>query len=333
MSSSPEKFRLPPVIEYNQCDSLESSQSTAETTLIPSSSFSPETSPSSSLRHRGTPTQCFFELPTIVEKGIRRRRLQPPTELILQEGRSKWIILAWTLVFILAVGLVGSGFPSPTSSLQVEALPAKMRRQLIQSKITQHPPGSSFTIRLKGSRLGLVRKAVDRYSRCPSVHEIQLDWRGSSAAPSASYFSSNKVATLESKTLKGVLLLDETVSLSCEDIKRGFWEWRKDPSRPVGFFPLLQYNSKYSLLSDRALFVHKIYLTSAKASFLHHVCQEWVLSARISAMSEKHPIAMAWKSSKAMSYSSDPTCQLQVSGALNVPNLPSTDIIFVGASK
>eukprot|EP00977_Amphora_coffeiformis_P009148 scaffold2072_cov162-Amphora_coffeaeformis.AAC.16 len=332
MSSSLDKFRLPPVIECSQCDSFESSQSTAETTLIPSSSFSSETSPSSALRQRGTPTQCW-ELPTIVEKGARRRRLQPPTELILQDGRNKWMILAWTLVFILAIGLVGYGLPSSKKVLQVEPLPAEMKRQLTQAKIAHHPPGSSFTIRLKGSRLGLVRKAVDRYSRCPSVQEIQIDWRGSTAAPSTSYFSSKKVVPLESKTLKSVLLLDETVTLSCEDIKRGFLEWRKDPTRPVGFFPLLQYTSKYSLLSDRALFVHKIYLTRTVTSSFHHACQEWVLSAWISAMSEKHPIAMAWKSSKAMTYSSDPTCLSLISNSLNVPNLPSTDTIYVGASK
>jgi len=329
MSYSVEKFRLPPVIECSQCDSFESSQSTAETTLIPSST---ETSPcSSALRHRGTPTRCF-ELPTIVEKGAYRRRLQPPTELFLQEGLSKWLVLAWILMFVLSVGLVVHGLSSSTSSLQVEALPGEMARQLIQSKITQHPPGSSFTIRLKGSRLGLVRKAVDQYSRCPSVHEIQLDWRGSSAAPSANYFSSNKVVPLKSKTLKGVLLLDETVTLSCEDIKRGFLEWRKDPTRPVGFFPLLQYDSAYSLLSDKALFVHKIYLSGTSSSF-QHVCQEWVLSGRISTMSEKHPIAMAWKSSKAVTYSSDTSCVSQVSDALYVPNLPYTNTIFVGASK
>lgn len=334
------RFPMPPVIEctnsLDKCDSFESSQSTADTTLIPCSSFSTDTSPSTALRHRGgagTPTYTF-ELPTIVEKGPYKRRLQHPLDCPTSSLHTRWQMIAWTFVFVLALGCIGyMGSPLLSSNpLQMEPLPLEMKRHLLLAKIMQHPPGKSFTIRLQASHVTLLKKAVRRYADCPGVHEIQLDWKGGHPAPEASFLASPKVVPVRNKPLKGVFLLDETVYLTCDDLARGFSEWRKDPSRSVGFIPLFQKGSHYSFLSDRALFVHRSFLPSTTTSTTH-ACQEWVVSARVAAISRKHAVAVASKSAGTSSYSADPSCHSFVSDSLAVSDLPSTNTIYVGARK
>ena len=146
------------------------------------------------------------------------------------------------------------------------------------------------------------------------------------------------------KPLKGVLLLDETVvSLTCDDLQRGFSEWRRDPTRSVGFFPLWQEDSRYSMLSDRALFVHRSFLPTRTDSAtmattttrtLSHACQEWVISARVAAVSQKHAIAMASKSAQRFhDDAAHSSCNAVVADALAVSDLPSTGKWFVGGLK
>jgi Glycosyl transferase family 64 domain len=142
------------------------------------------------------------------------------------------------------------------------------------------------------------------------------------------HHASHKVGPVDAATTHAaVFLLHERLSLDCGDLTRAFAEWKKEPTRMVGFFPLLQppppppppslrqeavsivrsrnnhdddkmnaRRNNYSLLSDRALFVHKLYLPEAMRTVLRqessHVCREYMLAARIAAISNQAPVAM-----------------------------------------
>jgi hypothetical protein len=88
--------------------------------------------------------------------------------------------------------------------------------------------------------------------------------------------------------------------------------WRSDPSRLVGFFPFLHSSAgkedgykngpvrlekvqlgtgSYSLVSNRAAFVHRLYL-NALSSFDQESCQHVLLSLQVAAISAKPPVAV-----------------------------------------
>ena len=56
--------------------------------------------------------------------------------------------------------------------LQYETAP------IILEEIKRQSPGKEFSILLKGSRLDFMQQALDNYSRCSSVREIQMDMDG-----------------------------------------------------------------------------------------------------------------------------------------------------------
>lgn len=364
------RFSLPPVVECapyleknNKEDSYHSSDddsSTAESTLIPSSSFSNDTfngSPAAPplRRHRGytTPTAAVLELPTIVEKSLRQKRRLTGTpssswSTVLATrcrpaSRTKLMKnIIWSLLIVVAVWcMCCDSVLTESDPLQVGTVPTEMERQLFQAKILHNPPGYTFTIILRGSRLSVLRTAVKRYQDCPGVHAIQLDWTGTdSPPPPLDFLDSPKTEQAGSKTRKSVLLLDESVSLSCDDIARGFIEWKRDPVRSVGFFPLVLENGSYALLSDRALFVHRSYylLTHHHRHYpsRQHPCQEWVLSGRISVMSHKHALAMMMHKSTTvppdiiLDADGASSCHPLVAEKLSVSDLPGTRTIYVG---
>jgi hypothetical protein len=111
-----------------------------------------------------------------------------------------------------------------------------------------------------------------------------------------------------------VLLLDEDVIFTCDELERGFRLWRLNPDRMVGFFPyrhaipypqpLFEYTTsataspialgsgKYELISNRAAFVHREYLESFD-SIEDSACRPFALSVHCTAISAKAPLAVA----------------------------------------
>ena len=96
------------------------------------------------------------------------------------------------------------------------------------------------------------------------------------------------MAPVEGLTTDAVLLLDERVRLSCRELDRAFSEWKLDPGRFVGFLP--GGDSEYSLVSDSAAFVHRFYLSRR---IFDKECASFLLSAYVSTLSAKQPIALA----------------------------------------
>jgi hypothetical protein len=97
-----------------------------------------------------------------------------------------------------------------------------------------------------------------------------------------------------------IFLLQEGASFSCADLARGFSEWKIDPVRVVGFFSDGESNSpsQYSLLSDRAMFVHRLYLStppvlSFQSPIIQEECQHLALSAYLAALSSHSPLLIS----------------------------------------
>lgn len=90
----------------------------------------------------------------------------------------------------------------------------------------------------------------------------------------------------------------------------GFQAWRKDPRRLVGFLGykgtsvygkslddlehVIPGTGSYAFVSDRAMFVHKLYLDSL-SNKKRHGCCDVSLSAQVSAAFEKSPLVVKAK--------------------------------------
>jgi len=223
----------------------------------------------------------------------------------------------------------------------------------IMEKIHSKSTSPEYTIRIKGSRLDLISQSLDFHHQCLSVKSVQVEWTDSSRPLPKSILNhkSGKVEMMQKPKTTALLLLDEDVILSCDEIERGasltvpsldiyllitdtglhgshpfffsfyylpftaFREWRKDPSRLVGFYPYHHLDAKqqqessslrskpdyrfrpvsrgegaYSILADRAVFVHNLYLRSLPSD--PHNCQQLGLSIVVSSITSKPPIAV-----------------------------------------
>ena len=99
--------------------------------------------------------------------------------------------------------------------LQHEA--PRVRRLIETSKIPD-----SFTIRLSGSRPDLLERSIDVLTRCASVEEVQVEWKSSMRPPRQLFrHTSHKVSRVERLVTNAVLLLDEDVLFTCEELERG----------------------------------------------------------------------------------------------------------------
>lgn len=205
-------------------------------------------------------------------------------------------------------------------------------------KIKKRTLWDGITVRIHASRIDLLLQSLDRYSRCKSVKHVQIDWdQPSSIANSLIYHQSGKVVPLGKTNTDAVFLVDETVQLTCEELQRGFHEWKVDPTRLVGFLPLRNgEDGAYSLLSDRAVFAHQLYLDSVtKEPTLNVVnpqCQHLALSAHVAALSLKSPVAITSKASDVtvQPLRADRGCVKQLTRATGLQSLPDTKITYVG---
>jgi hypothetical protein len=213
-------------------------------------------------------------------------------------------------------------------------MPSKQQARKLVHKIQRQPLRDGVTVRLQGDRIDLMWQSVDRLSRCPSVETVQIEWghQNKEAVPEILlYHKSRKVTRVGETNTDAVLLFGESVQLSCEDLERAYHEWMLDPVLLVGFLPLWDKDEgSYALLSDHALFTHKLYLDSIdKTSSLHSesYCQHLVFSAYVAALSSKSPVAILSNlgraaASKYKSGSKERECVKQLTEAAGLQSLP-----------
>ncbi|KAL3804040.1 hypothetical protein HJC23_006431 [Cyclotella cryptica] len=224
-----------------------------------------------------------------------------------------------------------------------------------------------FTVRLRSSETwnGVVRKdlilsAINRFSLCTRVRVIEIDgevdpiWLehpsgkvrymlGDAQDISAYHLTSGSHA---------ILLLDARLALTCQDLERGFKLWISVPDQVVGFFPHMYTkqlsmikDSSYSLLSDRAMFVHRRYLHSGFLKIAQKIgggspCQDFMLSLVATITSFKpplgilgHPFDMRVHRNDNVQYAENNKCLLSIMEELGMIDLPVQTNIFLGKTK
>ncbi|XWS08065.1 hypothetical protein CRYUN_Cryun41cG0046200 [Craigia yunnanensis] len=101
------------------------------------------------------------------------------------------------------------------------------------------------------ARLWNLKMYVKHYSRCASVKEIVVVWNKGvppklsdldSAVPVRIRVESRNSLNNRFKMdpfikTRAVLELDDDIMMTCDDVERGFIEWRQHPDRIVGFYP------------------------------------------------------------------------------------------------
>lgn len=190
---------------------------------------------------------------------------------------------------------------------------ARKDARRLRRSIKRSNPDNSFTIQLTTSRLDLLRRSIDAHAGCPSVQNLQIHWKSEMKLPMNLLRSwSNKISQPNEKSSNAVLLLDEDVIFTCDELERAFALWRKNQDRMIGFFPFLDRKAgetpqespgfslepvrrgggQYSLVSSRAAFIHRVYIESFTADE-NDLCQHVALSIHSTAISSKPPLAVA----------------------------------------
>jgi len=246
----------------------------------------------------------------------------------------------------------------------------------------------TYAVRLMptAGRRDLTDAAVERLAPCSSIADVRLMSEESvGGTPSAlgGWGDEGSVVKRAGLTTDAVLLLADDIAFTCGELDRAFNVWSKDPDRMVGFYTydLLPSKSgrqpvsyalgevkrgggRYSVVSDRAAFIHRSYLTSLTAKAAKDAVSEWkqsssasgdaaqqfsgicdslTLSLAATAVSAKAPLAVASSplklrelsesaSSKDDDSDSATECLLSITSALAMQVLPSEQLFYVGSS-
>ncbi|GKY96400.1 hypothetical protein MPSEU_000599600 [Mayamaea pseudoterrestris] len=177
----------------------------------------------------------------------------------------------------------------------------KMVRRIQQQQQHDHySTSTSFTILLRATRIDLLQSSVDRHASCPNVESVQIDWQGDpdeELPAGLMQHKSGKVrepVTDEVELTNAVLLLEEGLEFSCQDLQRAHHEWQRDPVRVVGL--VSETNENLSLVSDKAVFVHKLLLLGRpKRDAKDNLCREFVLSAFLTMATARSSVPMISK--------------------------------------
>mmetsp|Transcript_17623 Transcript_17623/g.28504 ORF Transcript_17623/g.28504 Transcript_17623/m.28504 type:complete len:388 (-) Transcript_17623:677-1840(-) len=183
---------------------------------------------------------------------------------------------------------------------------------IVRKAFKNYQPENQYTIILRGSRLDLLQQSLDIVSRCPSVNEVLVDYPNGELPIAMMSHDSRKVTPYsESLSTNAVFLLSEGVILSCTELEKGFQTWKRDPRRLVGFFGFtgssedgnilshLEHvapgTGSYAFVSNRAVFVHKLYMDHLPAGDLRVDCCDVSLSLQVSLAFEETPVVVKAK--------------------------------------
>jgi len=233
-----------------------------------------------------------------------------------------------SLVLVASISLVLSSLLISIYSplKQYNPTPIDEKQMILQDVFSQPVMDDYFTIRLSVShgRMDILRNSIDSHSACGRVKQIQVDWRSDVDVPEV-IMEQDKVVIVKSQvssswdvgaiSTNGVLLLSDDVVLTCKELDTAFEIWKQNPDRMVGFFPY-HYNQSpqnlsnlfthpykltptqrnYSILSDRASFLHRLYLRTMEPWMTSETpCKSIALSLKIASISNKSPMVVASK--------------------------------------
>lgn len=148
--------------------------------------------------------------------------------------RILWFTLALTTYFLAAA----VDYRSVIENLQEHSLSKESREwrrffrrraPKILHKLPSRSSSLEFTIRIRGHRVDLVTQSLDFHAQCPSVKDVQVEWtdKSTSEVPASLLrHKSGKVKPLGKPSTPAVLLVDEDLILTCQEIERGKFQGR-----------------------------------------------------------------------------------------------------------
>jgi hypothetical protein len=97
---------------------------------------------------------------------------------------------------------------------------------MVRKELKRYQPEDHYTILLRGQRLDLLQQSVDRFSRCSSVKEVQVDFSGEGEIPITLLSHESRKVYPVSPTVptSAVFLLSEGVIISCREMEKGLYE-------------------------------------------------------------------------------------------------------------
>lgn len=141
-------------------------------------------------------------------------------------------VVTMTLVVIILAGLASFHFISSPQVVRPRFFHdewttfMKTEARRVRRDVRKSHPSRSFTIKLSGSRLDLLQQSIESHSKCALVDQVQVDWHSELPLPKKILrHASRKVAKVGDLLTDAVLLLDEDVMLSCEELERGAYDW------------------------------------------------------------------------------------------------------------
>jgi len=150
--------------------------------------------------------------------------------------------------------------------------------QRILTTLRSTPVTPQVTIRLQGEFLHRMVASIDRHAPCHAVHQVQVDPELLKVLHHAKL-----VADTAPVETDGILMLDEAMELSCDQIEQMMQLWQQDVVRPVGVSA-----HATALASDRALLVHRFW-THQVPELPEADCSEYSLSAWTRALGAPAP--------------------------------------------
>jgi hypothetical protein len=258
------------------------------------------------------------------------------------------MILQFTCA-ILAIIYLALQFPFkslrytwPISNSAKWRIPSSRAAFRLLNRIGSSSAQNSFTILLSGSRVDLLYQSLQRHGYCDSVSKVQILLTGNEddLPDFLMNHDSGKVTKSGTKiSTDGVLLLDENVRLTCNDLDRAFRGWKQEPSRFVGILPHTSSSSSdnkdfYSLASDDAAFVHRLFIQNRMdgASLASSAeCADFALSAFVAAITKKSPILVMAQKKMQPKYIPR-SCDWELSRAAGLVSQPSMRTRFIGSA-
>jgi hypothetical protein len=190
------------------------------------------------------------------------------------------------------------------------------------------------TVIVRGHHLEWLYRARQVYAACPLVDSIHVDWNGNATMPSSLELPSVQQLSSTMTSTRALWLVHEFVDVSCADLTRAYNEWSNEATRAVGFFPAwLPHTESYALLSDRAIMVPSYYLPDAVFRSQANDCQDFVLSAKVTALSQRNAVAMTMAAETAKDRGDrnrNHECYTKILQAMKISQLPTSTAIYTG---
>ena len=246
-----------------------------------------------------------------------------------KRGKYQLITMFWIILLLGLWSILESMRQSEKWQMPSRRLVVKIGKR--SAKVSHKEKG--LTVLLTGSRINMMHQSVETYNTCEKVRQIQINWTSTDDSFPVTLLShdTNKIVAHSASTdfeTDAVMLLDEGVRLTCEDLERAFQQWKLDPSRIVGFLP--DNDEVFSQVSDQAVLVHRYYVSKMPQRMNDKPCQHFALSVFVTAVSGKGPVVLVSDLIHNRHFNVASKCLDVLSVAAGRPPMPPVSTRYIG---